>query len=140
MPSVALYGLWASLISESPNNSYCKFGEDLFHKAKPHFRSLTHLRGVSNTIIGICSYLKVHSNDSEMLETLNYLTGILTDAYSNSRTDTWRWFEDYLTYDNAILPLALLQSAEITRNEEVPGIAFESMRIPGNGDYALEIL
>ena len=40
--------------------------------------ALTHLRGVSNTIIGICSYLKVHSNDNEMVETLNYLTGILT--------------------------------------------------------------
>jgi uncharacterized protein YyaL (SSP411 family) len=34
------------------------------------------------------------------------------------QADDWQWFEEGMTYDNAILPLALLHSCEITGNDE----------------------
>lgn len=121
--------IWALgyLIYSSHNSNYTKLGEDMFHKAAPHFKTLNYLRGISNTIIGISYYLKVYPSNIEMNETLNYLTGILTDAYEHVSDDDWKWFENELTYDNAILPLALLHSAEITDNEKVLNIAFESI-------------
>jgi hypothetical protein len=115
------------LVHYAPNNAYCKFGEELFQKARPNFGNLTHLRGISNTIIGICYYLKTHPFDNGVQNSLKHLTETLANAYHNSRSKSWRWFEDYLTYDNAILPLALLHSAEITRNKDARRIAFESM-------------
>ena len=36
----------------------------------------------------------------------------LDDWYRRARTADWRWFEDYLTYDNARLPQALLLAGE----------------------------
>jgi hypothetical protein len=121
--------IWALgyLVHHAPNNGYCKFGEELFHKALPNFRNLTHLRGISNTIIGVTYYLKTHPCEHVVQNSLDYLTESLINAYHASHGRSWRWFEDYLTYDNAILPLALLHSAEITRNEEVRYIAFESL-------------
>jgi len=121
--------IWALgyLAHNASNNAYGKFGEELFHKALPNFRNLTHLRGVANTIIGIAYYLKTHPCEHAVQTSLDYLTETLVNAYRVSHGKSWRWFEDYLTYDNAILPLALLHSAEITRNEEVRRIAFESM-------------
>jgi uncharacterized protein YyaL (SSP411 family) len=47
--------------------------------------------------------------------------------YKNSKSNDWHWFEHILTYDNAILPLALLNAYEITQKEEYLTIALESM-------------
>ena len=44
-----------------------------------------------------------------------------------NKTAKWHWFEPVLTYDNAILPLALLNAYEITSDESVFDVAFESM-------------
>ncbi|MFB9845119.1 glycosyltransferase family 4 protein [Mucilaginibacter ginsenosidivorans] len=125
--------IWALgyLIHHAPSSAYAKFGEELFHKARPNFRNLTHLRGVGNTIIGLSYYLRSYPSDNDAHSTLDHLTGILMTAYDNCRGETWKWFENHLTYDNAILPLALLHSAEITRDEKVLDIAFESMNFLG---------
>lgn len=121
--------VWALgyLVHHAPNSAFSKFGEELIHKAQQNFRNLTHLRGIGNTIIGISYYLKTQPCDHGMQNALNYLTANLTDAYERSRGESWHWFENDLTYDNAILPLALLHSAEITRDDKVLAIAFESM-------------
>ncbi|MBS1529098.1 MAG: glycosyltransferase family 4 protein [Bacteroidetes bacterium] len=121
--------VWALgyLVHYAPNNAYCKFGEELFCKAMPNTRNLTYLRGISNALIGICYYLKTHPCDNGVENLRKHLTETLINSYQGSCGKTWRWFEDYLTYDNAILPLALLHSADISRNKDVLHIAFESI-------------
>jgi len=122
--------IWALgyLVNNAPDSTYRKFGEELFCKAQPNFKNLTYLRGIGNTVIGITYYLKTHPWDNKLIDTLNHLTHVLTDAYISCTDDNWQWFEDFLTYDNAILPLALLHSADIIRDDKVLNIAFESMR------------
>jgi len=115
------------LINCAVNNSYREFALELFHKAVPQFQKLHHLRGIANTLIGIALYLKVFPQDEGMLQQLTEMTRPLVDAYQKNRTDDWRWFEEKMTYDNAILPLAMMHSCEITGNEEVKKIAIESM-------------
>jgi hypothetical protein len=61
------------LINHAPNRSYAEFGYELFFKAVPHFRRLTHLRGMCNTVIGICYYMRTHPYDERILEELNFL-------------------------------------------------------------------
>jgi glycosyltransferase involved in cell wall biosynthesis len=121
--------VWALgyLIHCAPNNSYREFANDMFLKSVPHFQKLEHLRGIANTIIGISYYLKVHGDNEALLNQLNHLTKPLIDAYEHNRQHDWHWFEDKLTYDNAILPLALLHSCEITANETVKKIALEAI-------------
>lgn len=121
--------IWALgyLIGCAANNSYKEFALELLKKSYPHFKSLVHLRGMANTIIGISLYLKVFPGDDEMLNEMQRLTGPLVDAYENNQTDDWQWFEEKMTYDNAILPLALLHSCEITGNEKVKQVALKTM-------------
>lgn len=116
------------LINHAPNNQSAEFGQELFWKAVPHFNNLRYLRGISNTIIGITYYLRAHAANKEMLTALHSLTRKLMEAYEISHGENWHWFENYLTYDNAILPLALFHSAEITGDEKVLAIAIESMQ------------
>jgi hypothetical protein len=121
--------IWALgyLINAAPNYSYVEFGKELFFKAVPHFKALTHLRGICNTITGLSYYLKTYPYDEGILNELNFLTDQLIVAYHGSKGDDWHWFEDKMTYDNAIFPLALFHSAEITGNAEVMQVANESL-------------
>lgn len=115
------------LISNAPNNSYREFAKELFDKSVPHFRQLKHLRGLGNTIIGLTNYLKAHPYDEGIVRELNQLAEPLKAAYRHHRTDTWHWFEEKMTYDNAILPLALFSHYQTTQDQESFEIAMESM-------------
>lgn len=121
--------IWALgyLIGGASSNSYREFATEIFQKSFAHFRALTHLRGMANTIIGIAHYLKVHQTDEGMVKEMIRLTKPLVEAYENTRADDWEWFEEGMTYDNAILPLALLHSCEITGDERVKQIALTTM-------------
>ena len=66
-----------------------------------------------------------------MVNLLAEITQPLIDAYERNRDTDWEWFEEKMTYDNAILPLALLHSAEITGNEKAKKIAMTTMEIFG---------
>ena len=121
--------IWALcyLICHAPNNSYREFAHELFIKSYPVFRHLKHLRGIANTIIGISYYLKSYPSDEGMIDILTELTDKLTDAFNASSGKGWVWFEDELTYDNGILPLALLHSYEITGISRVKKIALQAI-------------
>jgi glycosyltransferase involved in cell wall biosynthesis len=121
--------IWAlgHLISCAANNSYREFAMEIFHKSYPHFKNLQHIRGMANTIIGICLYLKVYPTDEGMMTELVRLTQPLIDAYEKTQSPDWQWFEEGMTYDNAILPLALLHSCEITGDENAKRIAMSTM-------------
>jgi len=121
--------IWALgyLIGCAASNSYREFATELFHRSFSHFKSLKHLRGMANTIIGISLYLKVVPGDEGMLNELIRLTQPLVDAYEENQSEDWQWFEEKMTYDNAILPLALLHSCEITGNEQAKMVALKTM-------------
>ena len=121
--------IWALgyLIGAAASNSYREFAMEIFVKSFPHFKALTHLRGMANTIIGIASYLQVVPGDDGMVNEMIRLTQPLIDAYEHHQSEEWQWFEEKMTYDNAILPLALLHSCEITGNEKAREVAMKTM-------------
>jgi glycosyltransferase involved in cell wall biosynthesis len=121
--------IWALgyLIHTAPNRSYAELGLELFFKAVPHFKNLTHLRGICDTIIGLSYYLKTQPYDERIIKELTVLTQKLVDSYHATKGEDWHWFENKMTYDNAIFPLALFHAAEITGNEEVLQVAHESL-------------
>lgn len=133
--------IWALgyLIEAGPIDSYKEFGQELLTKAVKHFKDLTHLRGIANTIIGITYFLKAHPSDKLMLGELLTLTNKLVEKYQSGKGEHWHWFEDKMTYDNAILPLALFHSAEITGAQWVIDTATETMtfleNLTVNEDY-----
>lgn len=115
------------LISAGPNNSYREFGKELFCAAVPHFKELNYLRAIANTIIGVAYYLNAHPRDEPLINEINNLSAKLIDAYNLNKDADWHWFEEILTYDNAILPLALLNHYEATGNKESLKIAMETV-------------
>lgn len=115
------------LVNDSTNTMLVRTGADLFNKAYPHIKHLRSLRGMANAVIGLCQYVKYNYPDDQKVAVVQLLADKLAGAYNDHRTADWRWFEPTLTYDNAILPLALLNAYEITQQEVYREIAFESM-------------
>jgi glycosyltransferase involved in cell wall biosynthesis len=115
------------LINCAPNNSYREFARELFLRSVPHFKDLKHLRGLGNTIIGLTYFLKAHPNDEHIKDQLDKLAEPLKAAYRKNKQGHWNWFEEKMTYDNAILPLALMSYYEVSKDQEAYDIAFESM-------------
>jgi glycosyltransferase involved in cell wall biosynthesis len=120
------------LIGSASSNSYREFATEIFQKSFPHFKSLKFLRGMANTIIGISMYLQLHPTDEGMVNELVNLTQPLIDAYEKTQSEDWQWFEESMTYDNAILPLALLHSCQVTGNEKAKEIALKTMAFLDN--------
>ncbi len=121
--------IWAIgyLLNNSPNDSFYQTGKQIFDKARPQFTKIKSIRSIANTIIGISHYLKSHSWDDGMIETLKILSNNLAEHYEQNNHDNWHWYEALLAYDNAILPLAMLHATEILNDEKIKTIAFDSM-------------
>ena len=121
--------IWALgyLIGNAPDDSYLQTGKLIFFDASPHFEKIESVRGIANTMLGISYYLKENPSDESMIKVLRNLAGKLIDHYEENRSPGWHWFEPILTYDNGLLPLALLHAAEILGDDKISKIAMESM-------------
>jgi glycosyltransferase involved in cell wall biosynthesis len=121
--------IWALgyLLGNAPNDAYYQTGKLLFFNASPNFEKLKSIRSIANTMIGISYYLKRNPSDDTMTERLRNLATILVKHYDENETPDWEWFESLLAYDNGILPLALLHSAEILNDDKITKTAFKSM-------------
>lgn len=121
--------IWALgyLLRFAPNDSYFQLARDIFFKAYPHFENLKDLRGTSFTIIGISHYLHHAPADAGMFRALETLTNRVVEMYEKEKGDDWQWFESKITYANGIIPLALLHSYEITKDEKTLEVAKETM-------------
>jgi hypothetical protein len=115
------------LLSNAPNDAYYQTGNQLFFQAAPYFEKLQSIRGIANTLIGISYYLKSNPSDESMTERLRNLAHVLVRHFKENNTPKWHWFESLLAYDNGILPLALLHSAEILNDEDITTTAITTM-------------
>lgn len=121
--------IWALgyLLGNAPNDAYFQAGSVVFFNALPNFEKLTSIRGIANTMIGMCYYLKVNPSDDSMTERLRNMALKLITHYQENETTDWLWFESLLAYDNGILPLSLLHAAGILNDDRVTKVAFTSM-------------
>lgn len=121
--------IWALgyLLGFAPNDAYYQTGKLVFFNASPNFEKLTSIRGIANTMIGISYYLKSNPSDDSMTERLRNMAHKLIKHYEENESPDWKWFESLLAYDNGILPLALLHSAEILNDDKITKTALESM-------------
>ncbi len=121
--------IWALgyLLGNAPNDAYYQTGKMVFFNASPNFEKLKSIRSIANTMIGISYYLKSNPSDDSMTERLRNLAYTLIRSFEKNETSDWKWFESLLAYDNGMLPLALLHSAEILNDEKITKAALESM-------------
>ena len=116
------------LMGNAPNDAYYQAARLIFFNAIPNFKNVKSIRGIANTIIGTCYYLKTNPSDEEMKLSLKQMADILIVHFDENQSENWNWFESLLAYDNGILPLALLHASQIIEDKKIKDVAFISMR------------
>jgi glycosyltransferase involved in cell wall biosynthesis len=103
-----------------------RLAREMLERALPHTRELGP-RGTAQAALGLVSYLAACPGAGEARAVLEGLVRKLTDGYRASASGDWRWFESSLTYDNAILPLALFAAYGATGDRVALRDARESL-------------
>jgi uncharacterized protein YyaL (SSP411 family) len=115
------------LVEHGPSPLTIRTAEEMFLKAAPHMDNLLSLRGIANSLIGLCMFVQSHASDEAQMSRVSHLADRLLRAYRRYSEDAWNWFEEVLTYDNAILPLALLHAYKITNRDVYLQTALEAI-------------
>ena len=85
----------------------------LLEEALAKCRKLRYIRGKAYTLLGLCKW---ESPQAEKY--IELLATPLAEALAKNARGGWFWFEDELTYCNAVLPLALLEAGCVLNNED----------------------
>ncbi|HQF71877.1 MAG TPA: glycosyl transferase family 1, partial [Promineifilum sp.] len=117
----------ATVLGRSNNRALQNFAGWLFEQALPPILETTSPRAWAFALIGIHEYLRRFDGDRHAGQIREELAGRLLKLYQQCRTDDWRWYEDRLTYCNAVLPHAMLLSGRWLGNDAIVGAGFESL-------------
>jgi glycosyltransferase involved in cell wall biosynthesis len=96
--------------------------ESAFQKAIPIIETFQSPRAIAFCIKGLYYYYHFKKDDSILL-LITKLADNLASKCRGVSTDEWHWYEEYLTYANALLPEAMLLAGECTNNEVFKDIA-----------------
>lgn len=99
---------WAlGITADLADDEGCRLlAREMLNRALPTTRELGP-RGTAQVVLGLVSMLTADPAAPGLRVLLDELSVKLTNMYTTHAGDDWRWFEPSLTYDNAMLPLAL---------------------------------
>jgi glycosyltransferase involved in cell wall biosynthesis len=120
--------LWAmgACLHLAADEGHRQLARLMFARALPLARTLGP-RGTASAMLGLCNYLAAHGGDGQARETLEALASRLVERYRTTATSEWHWFEPELTYDNALIPLALFRAYGVTGDRGSLRVAREAL-------------
>jgi glycosyltransferase involved in cell wall biosynthesis len=123
--------LWAfgTVLAKPPTPPYLSIAKDCFDKSVKHVqRQLP--RGMAYSILGMSDYLKQFPGAIDIKRQLELAADGLVRQYEESHYPDWQWFEEALTYDNAVLPHAMY----------IAGLTLDNKRYREVADITCEFL
>lgn len=121
--------LWAlgTFIKLHRGNSFTSLAAEMLHKAIPYSEFLRSNRAIAYTLIGLIDYCKaIDYIDSDIIIYIRNLANFLKKEYQECHKENWEWYENIVSYDNAIIPLSLLRAANLLNHQEMQKIALQS--------------
>lgn len=106
--------------------------EVLYRRALPTVAALSHPRSIAYALRGLCAGLDALPGDADVTVPLRALAERLAGRYRATTGDGWRWFDDELTYANAVLAHALLLAGRALDDERLVEMGLEAL------DFLLE--
>lgn len=116
-------GVTLQLVSEEGSRLLAR---DMLERALPRSEELG-VRGQALVVLGLTSALLADPSSTALRASLDVLVESLLRRYADEASDDWHWFEPVLTYDNALLPLALFKAYRVTGERAGLRIAREAL-------------
>jgi glycosyltransferase involved in cell wall biosynthesis len=108
--------LWALGLGmgRSPYRTFQVMAGQIFAQALPAVTEFSSPRAWAFSLLGIHEYLQRLNGDRFAHQMRDHLTTRLMELFDRTAGTEWPWFEDVLSYDNAKLAHALIQSGRAT--------------------------
>ena len=121
--------LWAlgTVLGRSNTPALQSMAGWVFEQVLPAILDTTSPRAWAFTLIGIHEYLRRFAGDRMVNQVRDELAGRLLALYHHTRSDDWRWYEEELSYCNAVLPQAMLMCGQWIPNTEMTDVGLESL-------------
>lgn len=89
---------------------------------------LESLRARAYSILGMYEYLRANEDQADLRSKIDALADSQLAGLRKDGDKKWRWYEPYLTYGNAILPMGMLIAAEVTGRKAYRNAAEQTMQ------------
>ena len=99
--------------------------EAAFQKAIPTIKTLQSPRAIAFCIKGLYYYHQF-KQDASVIQHITKLADNVVSKYRGVSNEEWQWFEEYLTYANALLPQAMQLAGECTKSELFKDVAYRT--------------
>ena len=103
---------------------------DMIQKALPNCLDLGSPRAKAYVIIGVSLLPERKNNDI-----VSILAGSLVDQFDQYSDPVWQWFENSMTYGNAVLPWAMFCASRVTDVNRFRQIGYESLQFLENKTF-----
>ena len=114
-------------IKNAENHSHLALCKMLFDSTLKNMEKFTSLRAIAHIIMGCIFYLQRFSGARDVKRICKKLLEKLNECYLQNSKGEWKWFEEYLTYDNARLSQALLMGGIYFKNSNYLYNGLESL-------------
>ena len=120
--------LWAlgTTMQFASDEGQARLAREMFERGLPRAMELGP-RGTALTMLGLSAFLAADPIAGAPAEMLRALSRRLCGRYRGEATAEWHWFEPTMTYDNALLPLALFRAFMLTGDKDSLAVAKESL-------------
>lgn len=96
-----------------------------FMGSLPWVKNILSPRAIGFAIKGLYLYYSVTKKDT-IINIIEKLANNLISNYDINETKNWKWFENYLTYANSVLPEAMLYAHLVTSKLKYKSVAIDS--------------
>lgn len=100
----------------------------LFEEALPAILNTSSPRAWAFALLGIHEYLQRFAGDRMASRVEEELSERLMVLYKKNNSNDWHWFEESLSYCNAVIPHAILLSGNSLRNKEMIQVGLTSLQ------------
>ena len=97
-------------LNKPARNDQHQLAREMLDRSIPHIAALRSPRAVAYAIMGLSEFIEAEPSAAHLGAQVVRLAEYLAGLYEQVASADWQWFENYLTYANAILPLALLRA------------------------------
>jgi len=98
----------------------------IFDNAMKNIYNLDSIRPKAFAILGLYNYYKAYKHP-DILEKVESLANSLVEEYNKNKTETWKWFEDSITYSNGQIPEAMFFAYALIKKQEYLEVAEKSL-------------
>jgi len=121
--------MWAlgTVVGRARLEAHRGLATHLFYQALPALEATTSPRTWAFALLGCNEYLSHFSGDLKAQQMRDLLARRLLQSLRNYATADWPWFENSLSYANAVLPHALMVGGHAMDNQEMVTGAFDAL-------------